>query len=230
MKMFGDMGTEEDADDPMSAAADDLIDVGGSYAQADTTSFRRKRRGETPVDALSASSAAAAAGPKAFRPPAPPRPSKDLSPLRPRGSGEDPAARGPGRISNWISTKNAAGAGGGVDDDAAATATAAADDDDDDYCGEFGPWADDDCLSVSSGSSDGRRHLNGVLRRHCEGAFRRLEVLKSSWVRVTIRGVRIDGVRMAAPPLCYLGGFNISLKVRRACATAADFYFRVIIS
>ena len=52
-----------------------------------------------------------------------------------------------------------------------------------------------------------------MLKRRYHHVFRRLHQLKAAWVRITLKNVRVDNLRLAASPWCYFGGFTISLKV-----------------
>lgn len=43
------------------------------------------------------------------------------------------------------------------------------------------------------------------LINRCEGAFHQLQILKDSWIRITIKNVKINDVVFNLPTLCYLG-------------------------
>jgi hypothetical protein len=70
-----------------------------------------------------------------------------------------------------------------------------------------------DDVSVDSEEDELEARLHTMLKRRYNQVFRRLHELKAAWVRITLKNVRVDNLRLARSPWCYFGGFTISLKV-----------------
>lgn len=70
-----------------------------------------------------------------------------------------------------------------------------------------------DDVSVDSEENEVEARLHTMLKRRYNQVFRRLHELKAAWVRITLKNVRVDNLRLARSPWCYFGGFTISLKV-----------------
>ena len=70
-----------------------------------------------------------------------------------------------------------------------------------------------DDVSVDSEEDEVEARLHTMLKRRYNQVFRRLHELKAAWVRITLKNVRVDNLRLARSPWCYFGGFTISLKV-----------------
>jgi hypothetical protein len=67
------------------------------------------------------------------------------------------------------------------------------------------------------------------LINRCEGAFRQLQLLKDSWVRITIKNVKISDVKLQLPSMCYLG-YVLLFSVCCCCCCCCCCDFRLFVT